>query len=396
MDPPDPAERVLTGAAWRDFCARLAALGDSLLDGSYPSEPRDVAEGYRHLATQTIAWLSWAVGYSATSHPAFFRQNDLVVRWGGPNVDQTTRRARVEPDGIYRITGTMGTCEDFILTLKSGDMHRNEYGIASETMASELGIGPGDDVDLVISASPSRAPGSPCSATATLLNLREYYWDWRPGPPATFAITRLDTLGTAPERPRPEQLAPMLDEAAELIEASIPYWNAYVARERGALSANTMGPPRGAAGGSSRIAYSFGFFELGPEDALIIEADVTGARFWDTQLYSLGWFESLDFANRTTSINHTQGTVSADGRFRAVVARRDPGVANWLDCEDRPVGMVTHRWIAGTPHPAISSMVVPMAELTERLPAETPRVTPSQRAEERQRRQEHVAWRYRT
>ena len=41
-----------------------------------------------------------------------------MIRWGGPNVDQVTRRARVDGSGTYEITGNMGACEDFILTVK--------------------------------------------------------------------------------------------------------------------------------------------------------------------------------------------------------------------------------------------------------------------------------------
>ena len=112
-----------------------------------------------------------------------------------------------------------------------------------------------------------------------------------------------------------------------------------------------MGPPRHNAGGSSRIHYSFGFFELGPDDALIVDASPPDARFWDVQLYNMGWFETLDFANRVTSLNHTQGHLSPDGRFRAVVAHRDPGVPNWLDTQGYEQGMITFRWISARTDP---------------------------------------------
>ena len=46
----------------------------------------------------------------------------------------------------------MGACEDFILTLKDGDMYMDKYGILSETTASELGIRSGDEFELIISA----------------------------------------------------------------------------------------------------------------------------------------------------------------------------------------------------------------------------------------------------
>ena len=67
-------------------------------------------------------------------------------------------------DGVYRVTGNMGTCEDFILTVKNGDMHMERYGILHEVMASELGIDTGDDFELVLSATPpeggTQSPGA--------------------------------------------------------------------------------------------------------------------------------------------------------------------------------------------------------------------------------------------
>jgi hypothetical protein len=393
-------DRVVSGAAWREFCDRLAALGERILEPDFPTSPRDRADGFRHLANQVVAWLGWAIGYPDPAFPAFFRQNDLVVRWGGPNVDQTTRRARVAADGVYRITGKMGTCEDFILTVKNGDMHMERYGILHEVMASELGIGPGDDFELVLAATePAGTPPGrwvPLHAEATMINFREYYFDWQPGPPAILAIERLDTQGGSPPVLTPAALSGMLDEALALVENSVVYWNGYMREQKAELPSNTMGPPRHNKGGSSRIHYSFGFFELEPDEVLLIEASAPDARFWDVQLYNMGWFETLDFANRVTSLNHTQAYLSPDGRFRAVLAARDPGVPNWLDTQGYAQGMVTHRWIAAGSEPTITAKVLRFDDVPAALPPGTPAVDAEARREEIRRRQAHIAWRYRT
>lgn len=388
-------------SAWREYCAALERLGDEILSERYPGSSRDVVDGFRHLATQAAGWTNWAVGHSDPDTPAFFRQNDLVMRWGGPNVDQVTRRARVEPSGVYRISGRLGSCEDFILTLKDGDMHAGRYGIAHEVMGSELGYVVGDDVEIVISA--ERPPDladdvhwTPLPPNATLLNIREYYWNWSPEPPAVFTIERLDRRGSTPRLLDADALSHALDEAIDLVTNSIRYWNEWVEQRRAELPPNTMGRPGGADGGSSRVRYSFGFFDLAPDEALVIEADPADARFRDVQLYSLGWFESLDFANRITSLNHTQSHTSSDGLVRIVVAHRDPGVPNWLDTEARPRGMVTHRWIGADAEPFIRASCVPFDVVRDVLPHETPSVTPDQRAAEIQARRAHVAWRYRT
>jgi hypothetical protein len=395
---------VVEGQAWRDFCERLARVGEQMLGPEFPGTDRDRAEGYRHLATQTAGWLSWAVGYPDASHPAFFRQNDQVVRWGGPNVDQVTRRARVSGDGVYRVTGNMGACEDFILTVKDGDMHMERYGILNETLASEVGIGPGDDFSITLSGDERAAAEASGGDThwvrlhpdALMLNLREYYFDWQPRPPALVTVERVDTAGTAPPVLTPARVGEMLDEAATLIERSIAYWNEYLRTEKAKVAPNTMGEPRHNAGGSSRIHYSFGFFELEPGQALVLEASPPAARFWDVQLYTMGWFEPFDYANHVTSLNHTQSHLSSDGAFRAVVAAEDPGVVNWLDTEGRREGMITHRWIDAASTPSISARVVPADAAAEVLPPDTPRVDPTRRREEIRARQRHVAWRYRT
>jgi hypothetical protein len=387
---------VLDGRAWRDLCERLARVGDRILDPEFPASPRARAEGYRHLATQVVAWLGWAVGYPDAEFPAFFRQNDQVLRWGGPNVDQVTRRARVSAAGTYRIAGNMGACEDFILTVKDGDMHMDRYGILREALASELGIRPGDDFEITLSAAPAPEPWVRLDPDATMINLREYYFEWQPRAPALVTIQRVDTLGTSPPPITGAEVGRRLDDAAAMVERSIVYWNDYLRDAKSELGANTMGPVRHSAGGSSRIAYSFGFFELGPEEALLIDASPAGARFWDIQLYTMGWFEPFDYANHTTSINHTQARLSSDGRFRSVLAHRDPGVSNWLDTEGRPDGMVTYRVIDGSGEADIAARVVPFDAVATHLPPDTARVGPDERRDEIRRRQAHVAWRYRT
>ncbi|HVM63643.1 MAG TPA: hypothetical protein VMU14_02195, partial [Acidimicrobiales bacterium] len=111
---------VVSGAAWREFCTRLAAVGDRILGDDFPASPRDRAEGVRHLANQVACWLTYSLGSADPDRPLFFRSSDPVYAWGGPNVDQVARRARVSGTGTYRVAGEMGSCEEFVLQVKSG------------------------------------------------------------------------------------------------------------------------------------------------------------------------------------------------------------------------------------------------------------------------------------
>jgi hypothetical protein len=384
--------------AWQDFCDRLAAVGAAITAPPFPTGDRARLDGTHHLANQVATWLTWAVGADSPSHPRFFRQNDLFSRWGGPNVDQVTRRATIDPAGRYRISGSLSACQDFILTMKDGDMHEGRYGVAFDALGSELGFGPGADVEIHLGGEggePGAGVRLAIPAGATMLNVREYYWDWSAAAPATLVIERLDTQGTPPPLLTEADLAARLDKAARLVETSLTYWNDWVAGEKAKLPPNTMGAPGGSAGGSGRIAYSFGFYELADDEALLVEAGPPRSPYWDIQLYTLGWFESYDFANRITSLNHTQARLSDDGRFRVVLAPTDPGAPNWLDTEGRPEGMLTHRWIGGPPAD-ITAKVIPATDVFDHLPAGTPTIGPTERTDTIRRRQAHTAWRYRT
>ncbi len=346
-----------------------------------------------------MAWLSWAVGHADPTHPAFFRQNDLVIRWGGPNVDQTTRRARLDPAGTYRIAGVMHACEDFVLTIKTGDMHAERYGILTEITASELGIAEGDEFAITIGGPPSAGHWIELHPDATMLNIREYYFDWRPAEPATITIDRLDTASEGGAELTAAMIADQLDDAATTIEHSVRYWNRWVDDRRQAIGTNVLGPPGGTAGGSRSIAYSFGFWSLADDEVLLFDSAAPDAEFWDLQLYTLGWFETPDFANHLTSVNHTQAELDRDGRLRVVIGARDPGWRNWLDTEGRPEGMVTYRWIRprSTPTEATASLRVVRAEVLDAaLDSVAAPSTPGQRLEQIAARRAHVAWRYRT
>jgi hypothetical protein len=292
----------------------------------------------------------------------------------------------------------MHACDDLVITVKGGDMHMDRYDVLAELMASDVGIGRDDEVEIFLGGAPlgDGVPWLPLPSGSSMLNIREYYWTWTAEEPAVMTVHRLDTVGISPEALTGADVAEMLDEAATIVEQSMRYWAEWMETQRDRVGVNSMGAPYPSDGGSSFIRYGLGFYELQEDEVFLIESEIAECAYWDIQLYTPMWFESPDFANRVTSLNHTQAHLSSDGRFRAVVAHSDPGVPNWLDTSGRPSGMVTYRWIRGLDAPAARGRVISLAELADHLPVDTPTVTPAKRADEIAVRQEHVAWRYRT
>ena len=186
-----------------------------------------------------------------------------------------------------------------------------------------------------------------------------------------------------------------MDEALDLTERSIVFWNQYMIVARDKQNDNTFGDKIDVPAGSQLSQFGFCFYDLAPDEALVLRRR-SRRRYWSLQLYRMRWFSPYDIA-RSTSLNQTQMHVGADGRFHVVVAHRDPGVANWLDTEGRREGLFTLRWFwpLGDP-PSPSTRVVKLADVRAVLPADTPAVDAAGRRREIRRRRDHLTWRFRS
>jgi hypothetical protein len=188
-------------------------------------------------------------------------------------------------------------------------------------------------------------------------------------------------------------MAEMLDDAAAWVER-LPYWTKLIQRSFAVAGPNGLQHLGAVRGGASDICYGQGFFELEPDQALLIELEPPDARYWQFGLCS-HWFESLDYANHQTSLNGHQIRLDSDGVARLVIAQQDPGFANWLDTAGHARGLIQYRYVWSRSDPVPRARVVPIARLAQGLPPDAPRVTPEQRRAAIQMRQRHVARRHR-
>lgn len=378
--------------AWREWCERLAAVGDRLAHPPFPADTR--AQGLRHLARQVLVALEGELAHGDAAYPSFHRYEAPWSQWGGPNPDNVYIRARIDPAATYRVWGDVTGLRAAIFSLCDGDMHLGKYGVFGERTLDSLDVR--SDGMLELWLSPRRHDGNwiEMHRDARIFMIRQYQCDWERDSIASFAIERVDTAGVAPPAPSSTAVADALARAAEWIERSIEYWCEYVERARSGMTANTFTPPTTPKGGAPNIAYGSGWWRLGADEALVVESAVPDADYWGWTVHHRYWLDSGDFAERQTSLNLTQAHFDHDGRVRLVVAGTDPGVPNWIDTEGRPEGMLVYRYIGARTQPVPDARVVPLREVGAVLPEDHPTVTPDQRRAALARRRAAALARY--
>ena len=115
-------------------------------------------------------------------------------------------------------------------------------------------------------------------------------------------------------------------------------------------------------GGDPNIVIPLGRWELGPDEALVIDVVPPRCDYWNVQIANV-WAESLDYVNRQVHLNSHTATLEPDGSVRWIVAHEDPGHPNWLDTAGHERGIMGCRWVRADAHPIPETRVVPLAEL---------------------------------
>ncbi len=387
----DEAKAISSGDAWRRFCRRLEAAGDAILEEGFPSPPRDQAEGLRWLLRLATYATRMEIEAGDPLHPRFVRYETPDLQWGGPNPDNTYLRANVDPNERYRVWADVRGMRQAIFSLHEGDMQLQQYGVYGETSLNALEVGDDGRLEITISADPAPGNWIEMHPDARIFGIRIYVSDWANDASPAFHIERIGAEGEPPPRLAPAGVVDGLDRAATWIEASARYWNAYTGAGWNHATPNVAAPPTPAKGGADNILYGSCFWQLEPDEALLLECDVPDADYFGFTIHTLGWLESGDFADRQTSLSGDQLHVDADGRMRVVLAMRDPGTPNWIDIEARERGLLVYRWVWARTAPAPAATRLPMTEVRAHLPEDHPSIDADERRQRLRARRE-AAW----
>ncbi len=152
--------------------------------------------------------------------------------------------------------------------------------------------------------------------------------------------------------------------------------------------ANTMSPLATEtslfATGLPSADVSAGNFDLDPGEALIVKVPDVAAAYKGIELMNV-YGAALPFTLAQTTLNNTTAFQSADGYTYYVVSATNPGVANWLDTGGIPKGEIFARFenLPDGTDPTgteVTTQLVPVADIAQYLPDDTPTVSPAEYA----------------
>ncbi len=367
-----------SGAAWAYLLGKLQTVSETVLSGSMPGNPADRAAGFRHLLV--LLWIGIDDALRRDSSPVLAvrpSNTDAVFKWGMDCPDCIYMGSGLRGGETYRLWGNRGTARYVGLQTMAGMASTANVLLDPD----EIEIAPNGDFEIVLSGEEHPGNWMKVADDATQLVVRHFFYDWDTEVASSLSIERLSGAEpvVVPER---EPIDPRAATARQLIalgdfvEANLDFFLQFAKPEK----PNTFNPPFDgtAMGAAAENRPVMGSFEIGPDEALVVEVEPPKGLYWS---YSIGnpWWETIDYARHQSSLNGHQACIDDDGILRVVIAHQDPGIANWLDTAGHSEGPVILRCVRTEMPMVPTTRVVPFADLASAIPASSKRVTPDER-----------------
>lgn len=353
----------------------------------------------------------------------FFQSPEVVA---GTVADSRQYFDYFTPDIYYHVTAGLAPGATYVLTgnLGGGTEH---FSISTTAVTGatahaieDLELGHGLVVDangnFTVYIGPEAPPGAvnfldTTDATvggAASLLIRDMLGDWAKGPgnvsiqcvadcPPFFAIPAggfFPTDGDSDAHSEPGSIGSVDDVLTMLFSAFAQIVGPFNQRsiEGGAsvgmeVPANTMmtlAPETSYGVGLESAIVTGGNWDLDPDEALILKLPTVDAAYRGIELMNV-YGGALPFVMAQTTLNHATAYNADDGYTYYVVSATNPGVANWLDTGGLTRGEIFARYENVDDRDAaiglgVTAQVVPLSDIAQYLPSDTPTVSPAEYA----------------
>lgn len=385
------ADQRLEMPEWRAMLANIAPVGDQLIQRWGRAHPS--ADDRRDLFRLALS----AVANGYLSHVALDPRRptwtpcwNIAMNMGGPCPDYTYRTTDVDPKGAYRISGFRGTNRFVEIGQQSYELLGHEGAtsvVPVQHSLDDLALGPDGAFSVILS--PERPAGHggdwwPLQPTTVRLLMRQCAVDWIRETDARVAIERLDDAPATTNAEVDRRIANLGPWAEGMVRFDIDLARWY--RDHHGINVLTRSKKIESIGGMPNQVYYDGAYEIADDEALVIETALPRQCLYWSVLVADDRFSTVDWANHQSSLNASQARLDRDGKLRAVISKRDPGVQNWLDKADNPWGIIQLRWKLPSDAPDPTVTRCKLADARQHLPAETPDYSRAEREEAIRRR----------
>jgi hypothetical protein len=379
--------------SWAEQIKSIEPVGDLLLKKWGRA---NLTEGERQdmykLTLSALANGYLAQAYLDPARPVWAPMWNIAINLAGPSPDYVYMTTVIDPAGVYKISGFRGTARFVEITQQRWEMIGGAEVQGPSPASGDLDdLQIGADGYFSVVLSPERPAGYSgdwwqLHPGVIRLLMRKCACDWRGEVDARIAINRLDECPPATPADFARRFSSMAAWVEKIISFDISHARRY--REHHGINVLTRSKIIENMGGLPAQIYYDGAYEIADDEALIVDTALPKTyRYWSI-LVADDRFSTVDWLNRQSSLNDVQARLDGDGRFRAVVSAKDPGVPNWLDKADNAWGILQLRWNkpSDAPDPIVTK--VALADVRKHLPPETPVVTAAARKEQLRARRE--------
>jgi hypothetical protein len=335
------------------------------------------------------------------------------TRWYADNVDTRYCGLRVDDKSTYEINIKFEKKHATQISFMLWDWLMYEKGIADNTdipmgtFVIDQNTKYNEDGSVTLTIGPEPANGASnyiqSKPGATQVYMREIRGDGSVTP-VRLSVKRIK--GEAPAKKSMDELA---KEAAVIIASGVKATH-MITTTFGQLSENKISPIRirwKPVPGSEKFKMSTdevfgpdkavgfigsGLFNLKEDEALVMTLNMLGTEYLSLNTYR-PFLVSPEHVYSSSSLNNFQAKPNEDGSYTFVIARKEPGLYNWVDVQGIPYGYFTFRWqsltkpVSATLKTAVQQVkVVKLNDLKKTLPASTKWVTPEERKAQREER----------
>lgn len=313
--------------------------------------PQDYAEARRVMLHALMHGLQcWLEADPARPFfTSFINQHKKLL---GDNPDARYYQAVIDDQHSYRIRGNLAgaTYTSFTIELGAGT---DGDGIGSTLNDTQFEADANGDYEIIVSAEKTEGNWLPMTKGASSITTRHYYEREQSINNDRLHHIPIDiqNLEKVPPRrtPNDNDIAAGIRRVTTFVQGNVitmsndnsPAWVSRVP--------NQFIPPKkddsheAITYAARDNVYSMAPFVLAPDQALLIRGRFPKCRFSNVVLFNR-FLQTLDYEERSISLNREQTVLDADGNFEMILAHRDPGRPNWLDTEGRPYGIMFWRF----------------------------------------------------